>query len=98
MVGLSSSVLETLLAEYVSELPIFHDKSLQEYLTDNGCKNPNADLIKMKMASLNYEQKRRTVAGCGDKQQNLWSPICKRARALTPQEAALIKTVVNPDF
>lgn len=99
MVGLSSSVLETLLAEYVAELPIFHDKNLQEYLTDNGCKNANADLIKMKMASLNYEQKRRTIAGCGDKQQNLWSPICKRARALTRQEAELIKSVVpNPVF
>jgi len=99
MVGLSSSVLETLLVEYVAESPIFHDKNLLEYLTDNNCKNPNADLIKMKMAALNYEQKRRVVDGCGDKQQSVWSPICKRARALTPEEAALIKSVVpNPDF
>ena len=98
MVGLSASVLETLLSEYVENSPIFHNGSLLEYLAENGCQHPNADLIKMKMAALNYEQKRRKVAGCGDRQWKLWQPICSRSRSLTEVEIERIKGVVHPTF
>lgn len=98
MVGLSASVLENLLAEYVEGSPIFHNENLLEYLAENGCRNPNADLIKMKMASLSYEQKRRKVADCGDGQIKVWQRICPRGRPLTPEEAESIKNVVRPSF
>lgn len=98
MVGLSASVLETLLSEYVEDSPIFHNQNLLEYLHENGCRNPNEDLIKIKMASLNYEQKRRKVAGCGDGQIKVWQRICPRGRTLTPEEAECIRSVVRPSF
>jgi hypothetical protein len=98
MVGLSASVLETLLAEYVEDAPIFHNENLLHHLAENGCRNPNADLIKMKMASLNYEQKRRKVVGCGDGQIKVWQRICTRGRPLTAEEAERIKSVVCPNF
>lgn len=98
MVGLSSSVLDTRVSEYVEDQPIFHDATLQAYLAENGFRNPNPDHIKMIMASLNYEQSRRKVEGCGEKQINLWQPIAKRSRSLKPDEIETIKAVVNPTF
>jgi hypothetical protein len=98
MVGLSTSVLEALLAEYVEGSPIFHNENLLKYLAENGCQTPNADLIKLKMASLNYEQKRRKVNGCGEKQMKLWQRMCPRGRALTSEEEESIRSVVNRGF
>lgn len=98
MVGLSSSVLDTLIAEYVEDAPIFHNTTLLAYLTENGYRNPKPDHIKMVMASVNYEQKRRKIEGCGERQINLWQPIAKRSRSLTPEEIETIRRIVDPSI
>ena len=95
MVGLSTSVLETLLAEYVEDGPIFHNVTLLNYLSESGCRYPKADDIKMLMAALNYEHKRRKVEGCGERQHSLWQPIAVRSRSLDPDEIEEIKIAVG---
>lgn len=98
MVGLSASVLETLLAEYVKDSPIFHVENLVAFLAENGCPRPLPDLLKMQMAKLGYEQKRRTVTGCGAKQYQLWQRNSKRSRPLTTEEEEQIRSVISPTF
>lgn len=100
MVGLSSSVLETHLKDYVQDSPIFHSNQLLQYLDEQGCRRPDDDLLKLKMAALHYEHKRRTIPGCGEKQHYLWQPIPtgKRARSLTTDESQAIQAVLSPSF
>lgn len=97
MVRLSASVLETLLSEYVKDEAIFHLENLVAFLAESGCPRPNRDLLKLQMEKLKYEEKRRTVPGCGEKQYPLWQPIPKtgkRSRALTSDEAERIKEAI----
>lgn len=98
MVGLSASVLETRIAEYVEDAPIFHNGTLLTYLAENGYRNPNPEHIKMIMATLNYESKRRKIEGGGEKQYALWQPVAKRSRALTSDEIEAIKTALHLTF
>jgi hypothetical protein len=104
MVGLSASVLVGLLAEYVQpddneRQPIFHIRSLLDYLAANEIRNPNLDAIKLKLAGLKYEPTRRKVPGCGDKQvPGLWQPSRTRGQPLTKEEAETIRRVYVPDF
>ena len=99
MVGLSASVLDSLLKEYVEGEPIFHSKMLLEYLAENNYKNPNLDVLKMKLVSLGYVQKRRKVTGCGETQISLWvKDDGKRTRSLTVKEEERIREVLHPTF
>ncbi|MWL87679.1 primase-helicase family protein [Cupriavidus sp. SW-Y-13] len=100
MVGLSTTVLETHLKDYVQDSQIFHGNQLMQYLDEQGCRRPDGDLLKLKMAALNYQQVRRAVPGCGETQHYLWQPIPtgRRARALKPDEAKAIQAVLSPTY
>ena len=98
MVGLSTTVLENLLADYVEDSPIFHDNALTSYLADNRFKHPEPDLVKAKMAALGYVKARRKVEGCGDKQIYVWQENCARARSLTAPEKEAIQRSCNQSF
>lgn len=98
MVDLSSSVLDSLLAEYVAQSPIFHENSLFAYLAENKITHPNPDRIKMAMATLKYVKKRRKVDGCSEKQLPLWQPVANRSRPLLPHEIDSIRRAVTLDF
>ena len=89
MVGLSTSVLENLLFDYVTDKPIFHNATLLKFLEGHGINHADADLLKMKLADLGYVHKRRPVEGC-QKQPWVWQPNCARSRALTKEEAESI--------
>ncbi|OEZ57623.1 hypothetical protein JAB5_44880 [Janthinobacterium sp. HH103] len=89
MVGLSTSVLENLLLDYVMEKPIFHNATLLNLLEGYGIRHADADLLKMKLADLGYVLKRRPVEGC-QRQPWVWQPNCARSRALTKDEAESI--------
>lgn len=91
MVGLSTTVLENLLLDYVTvapleEKPIFHNATLLKHLEGHGIKHADADLLKMKFADLGYVKKRRPVGAAKNKQCWVWQPDCARSRALTENE------------
>lgn len=98
MVGLSASVLDGLLVEYVEEDPIFHEKMLLAYLADNGLKSPNLDSIKLKLEGLGYVRRRRKVPDYDDKQHFLWQKDAKRSRELTAEESERICDVLTGRF
>jgi len=98
MIDLSASALDSVLSEFVESGPIFHDNTLLEHLSQNNFRNPNPNQIKMALATLKYEKKRRKVDGCGDKQIQLWQPSAERGRALLPVEVDSIQRAVSPDF
>lgn len=93
MVGLSTTVLENLLLDYVTEKPIFHNTTLLSHLSSHGINRVDADVLKMKFADLGYVHKRRPVEGC-EKHIWVWQQDCKRARALTEDE---IKSIALAD-
>lgn len=101
MAGLSTPQLDTLIAEYVSGGLTVHNAGLVAHLAEYGYRNPDPDRVRDIMSNLNYQDSRRVVPGCGDKQQPLWQPIPKgkkRAPALTSEEIEGIQKVVCPDF
>ncbi|MGZ9711496.1 primase-helicase family protein [Glaciimonas sp. GNP009] len=98
MVGLSTTVLENLLLDFVEGEPIFYNSNLVSHLTANGIKYPEPDLLKLKLADIGYVQARRKVDGCGDKQIYVWQKDCTRSRKLTQAEIDSIKTAVNLTF
>lgn len=98
MVGLSTSVLENLISDFVEDEPIFHNSELLSHLANNGIKHPEPDILKMKLANIGYVQSRRKVDGCGDRQIYLWQKECPRARSLTPTEVKNIKSAVDRTF
>lgn len=98
MVGLSTSVLENLLLDYVTvapleDKPIFHNSTLLKHVERHGIKHADADLLKMKLADLGYAYKRRPIEVADEHQTSrkvqiwVWQPVCARSRSLTPEEA-----------
>lgn len=99
MVGLSSSVLDTLLADFVEGDPIFHNNSLLNYLKDNSVKLPDPDSIKLKMDKLGYHSARRLVDGCNNgKQIYVWQKKATRSRPITEKESKEIRHAYTPSF
>jgi hypothetical protein len=94
MVGLSTSVFERCLKDFISaddgESPVFLRQTLLRHLSQQGFKNPNLDSIKLKMDKLGYEESRRVVKGCNyGKKVYLWQLKPKnsvRAPSLTPEQ------------
>jgi hypothetical protein len=106
MVGLSTSALESCLADFIEceegEAPkVFPKCALLAHLAREGFKNPDQDSIKLKMDRLGYEDTRRVVRGCNDgKRVDLWQPKPKggRAPSLTPEQEQAIAEAFRASF
>ena len=99
MADASESQLDRYLADFLNDRegqPIFHEKTLVQHLANEGVRNPNLDVLKLKLADLGYDNsKRRKIAG---KDVRLWQPTATRGRSLTEDELLAIREAAGlPD-
>jgi hypothetical protein len=96
MVGLSSSVLDGQLSDFIKDDYRFHQNELLAHLKGNGISNPNLDSIRLKLNSMGYIHARRKVVG-SDKQQDVWQKKVARSPSLTDEEEKRISAyIVTP--
>lgn len=82
--------------------PVFLPRQLLDYLSEQGFRYPDHDLIKAKLNVLGYELARRVVDGCNDgKKIDLWQPKPKAGRAAsltTEQQESIAAAYVRPTY
>lgn len=103
MAGLSLSVIDTLIEGFLTDHEDyrFHQNELLAYLKENSVPYPNVDSLKLKLANLGYEHKRRDIKEGKEKISKywVWQPIVlPRSPSLNPDEETRIKEAANPTF
>ena len=98
MAEASESQLEQHIGDFLEDnggQPIFHQKMLTDHLQRQGMSSVAPDVLKAKLADLNYVNKRRPIDG---KDERVWQPMAKRSRAINETETAAILRAVGRSF
>lgn len=96
LAGLSLSVVDSLIDNFFEDYGTayrFHPDELLSYLKSNGAEHPNLDSLKLKLAAIGYEHKRRDIKDAKGKLRKhpVWQPISTRSPSFTPEEETRIK-------
>jgi hypothetical protein len=92
MIGMSAAELTVVLQNIIERTPFFHNQFLQAELNRMGHGTVSAERIRVAMARLQFEQRRRAIPGCRSKQVNVWQQRgSQRNRKLTPREVQAIQ-------
>lgn len=105
MEGASTPALERYITAFLqeraegSQLPIFHEQGLSEYLTATGLPKSHPDEIARKLTEQGYEHSLRRNPFVQGKKVWLWQPAgMKRARDLTGAEKDALQRYADPSF
>jgi hypothetical protein len=100
MMGLSSSVLDTAILNFIEDFDeepvVFHMNSLVDFLKRNSIDHPKVDSVRLKLNALGLSQVRRKIEGFNDgKQIPIWQRDCVRGESFTPKQVTFITEAIR---